>query len=72
MNNIFKKLAIQASNNGNTEHFTDIPMWYLEKFAELIVQECAEIAKHNVTHFSTYGDAEFVKDQIKQHFGVEK
>lgn len=41
-----------------------------EKFAELIVRECAELAKHNVMNISTYADAEFVDRQIKQHFGV--
>lgn len=42
----------------------------LQNFAELIIRECAEIAKHNVMNISTYGDAEFVEEQIKQHFGV--
>ena len=41
------------------------------KFAELIVRECADIAKHNVMNISTYADAEFVDEQIKEHFGVE-
>ena len=41
------------------------------KFAELIVRECADIAKHHVMNISTYGDAEFVDEQIKEHFGVE-
>ena len=44
----------------------------LPKFAELIVRECAEIAKHHVMNISTYGDAEFVDEQIKQHFGVKE
>ncbi len=44
----------------------------LEKYAELIVQECADIAKHHVMNISTYADAEFVDEQIKQHFGVEE
>ena len=43
-----------------------------EKFAELIVRECIDIAKHHVMNISTYGDAEFVDEQIKQHFGVEE
>jgi len=43
-----------------------------EKFAELIVRECAELAKHHVMNISTYGDAEFVDEQIKEHFGVEE
>ena len=44
----------------------------LEKFAELIVRECAEIAynkqyKHSSAH--TRGDC---AEAIKQHFGVEE
>ena len=36
----------------------------LEKFAELIVRECAWIA-------SDYNGTKYVGDEIKQHFGVE-
>ena len=43
-----------------------------EKFAELIVKECADIAKHHVMNISTYADAEFVKKEIEKHFGVEE
>jgi len=43
-----------------------------EKFAELIINECADIAKHQVMNISTYADAEFVEEQIKEHFGVEE
>lgn len=43
----------------------------LEKFAELIVQECADIAKHHVMNISTYSDAEFVEKQILENFGVK-
>jgi|DEB19_MinimDraft_3_1074340.scaffolds.fasta_scaffold10300_4 hypothetical protein len=43
-----------------------------EKFAELIVKECADIAKHHVMNISTYADAEFVEKQIEEHFGVEE
>ena len=44
----------------------------LEKFAELIVKECAEIAynkqyKHSAAH--TRGDC---AEAIKQHFGVKE
>ena len=44
----------------------------LEKFAELIVRECADIAKYHVMNISTYADAEFVEEQIREHFGVEE
>ena len=43
-----------------------------DKFAELIVRECAEVAKHHVMNISTYADADFVDDQIKEHFGIEE
>jgi hypothetical protein len=43
----------------------------LEKYAELIVRECADIAKHHVMNISTYADADFVEKQIREHFGVE-
>jgi hypothetical protein len=42
------------------------------EFAELIVRECADIAKHHVMNISTYADAEFVEEQIGKHFGVEE
>ena len=44
----------------------------MKKFAELIVRECADIAKHHVMNISTYADAEFVEEQIGKHFGVEE
>ena len=44
----------------------------MEKFAELIVRECADIAKHHVMNISTYADAEFVEEQIGKHFGVKE
>lgn len=47
----------------------------LEKFAELIVQECVEVC--NRIYFDNYPDAEDFErseegDAIKQHFGVEE
>jgi hypothetical protein len=51
---------------------TKIRLLNAEKFAELIVRECADIAKHNVMNISTYADADFVNAQIKKHFGVEE
>jgi hypothetical protein len=44
----------------------------INKFAKLIVEECADIAKHHVMNISTYDHADFVDEQIKQHFGVEE
>ena len=41
-----------------------VPAETLEKFAELIVKECANIAEH--------ADGNWPADQIKQYFGVEQ
>ena len=66
MNERIKEIAREAGfyANPDVEKF--------EKFAELIVRECAEIAynkqyKHSAAH--TRGDC---AEAIKQHFGVEE
>lgn len=53
------------------------PQWEaaLEKYAQLVVQECAEIC--NKIYFDNYPDAEDFErseegDAIKKHFGVEE
>jgi hypothetical protein len=67
MNERIKELAKRAGGQGLVvKDFIDT-----EKFAMLIIQECADIAKHHVMNISTYGDAEFVDEQIKDHFGVK-
>ena len=58
---VIKKLAEQAGLEYNFD-----PMLWLkyEKFAELIVRECAEVAED-------YDGAHYVGTAIKQHFGVK-
>ena len=63
MNEKIKLLAEQA------DFFleSDNEIRKLEKFAELIVRECAVIADEPTSQpFSSYGE------KIKQHFGVEE
>ena len=70
MNKRIRQLAQQAwvdNDQLDACGYTD-----LQKFAELIVRECADIAKHHVMNISTYADADFVDEQIKEHFGVEE
>jgi len=59
---VIEKLAGQAGLEYNFD-----PMLWLkyEKFAELIVRECAEVAED-------YDGAHYVDTAIKQHFGVEE
>jgi hypothetical protein len=83
MNERIKKLAKQATVHDNTEHHLDIPSWYLEKFAELIVQECVTIIKHGIDHteYPHPNDVEksmvemkahmWCRDAIKEYFGVK-
>ena len=61
MNERIEKLAEQAFNEANNGSISGIkiPKEFIEKFAELIIQECVSICK----------DRE-VEVAIKEHFGV--
>ena len=76
MNQRIRELAGKALDEAVPETWTTLTAYdlnkFAEKFAESIVRECADIAKHHVMNISTYGDAEFVEEQINQHFGVER
>ena len=67
-----KELAIQAKLPGYLlEYGTELCVApHLEKFAELIVQECASKAWF-VEQYGI-GDGTPVSKQIKEHFGVEE
>ena len=43
----------------------------LEKFAELIVRECANLSFRSTGFVTSEGES-MVSDMIKQHFGVEE
>jgi len=44
---------------------------FLEKFAELIVRECAGISEqHNRNYYTSHG--QIIANKIKEHFGVEE
>ena len=71
MNERIKELAMQADiwcdQNYPNNEFYDI-RWE-EKFAELIVRECAELVAGVPTDTMGYNTAD---QKIKQHFGVEE
>ena len=60
MNERIKLLAEQAETKEIGYYFFD-----REKFAELIVRECAQVA-------SDYDGAHYVGTAIEKHFGVEE
>ena len=76
MNELIKELALQAmtyvthnpkANKRNSGDMFD------EKFAELIVRECLDIAQDRAA-FDGFppNDVNHIIDEIKQHFGVEE
>lgn len=68
MNERIEKLAEQAMDEMDPESFSEdvhIPTEWYQKFAELIVQECADF----LTDDLDYPDAAL---RLKQHFGVEE
>ena len=64
MNERIKELAVQAHAKNNTLHYYNPE--FIEKFAELIIRECAEVAGCN-GHVSGFT----LGDLLKEHFGVE-
>jgi len=69
------KFAMNVSNDPNSP-----PSWWaaghndtFEKFAELIVRECAELAREWEDDYVVEDTAPFHSDvKIKKHFGVEE
>jgi len=73
MNERIRELALQSQKviwpaDGNVTELTSLD---IEKFAELIVRECVNIAYQNdVAKFTR--DGYVIGQEIEKHFGVEK
>ena len=78
MNERIEKLAEQAGfENGHQDRNGNSLSGELEKFAELIVKECAEVARaHTLEKYhgviGGYYGIVYVEEAIKQHFGVKQ
>lgn len=72
MNEQIHELAKQVGLNFTNAKVRFVTADEVEKFAELIVRECAEIAFRNVVNLSSIADAEWVEENIKDHFGVNE
>lgn len=71
MNERIKKLAEQATKHyPATETSVEFSTFDKEKFAELIVKECAKVASNQV--MDVEGNDWGVKNAVKRHFGVEE
>ena len=71
MNERIRELAEQAGDIISEFHFGDynIPNEFIEKFAELIVRECANIAFEEWQH---NGGSASGESDILKYFGVEE
>jgi hypothetical protein len=70
MNERIKELAVAAAPaNSSIPHSEwNIPKEFIEKFAELIVRECAEIANSGIDP----AESHLIGNDILEHFGVEE
>ena len=76
MNERIKLLAEQALNYAEKNQSADIPQhWFklhTEKFAELIVRECADWLKQPVNQTPSCGTVmNITAERLKEHFGVD-
>jgi hypothetical protein len=77
MNERIKELAEQASLYARSDNssmvFENFQKRYTEKFAELIVRECIDIAQDRA-NFPGYppNDVNDIIDEIREHFGVRE
>ena len=68
MNDRIQALAEQS----DITQYVDADNKYLERFAELIVQECATVAWRNTPDTEELEYSHLIKDKILEHFGVDE
>jgi hypothetical protein len=67
MNERIRELAEQAEMAANKGNHVDVKIM-MAKFAELIVQECAQYVEDK---FDFCGDEIVIAEKLREHFGVE-
>ena len=79
MNELIRELAEQANTIGDwgediTEgrYFVYPNIKNLEKFAELIVRECAKVCRDQTNVYALKADRDNCAIAIEEHFGVEE
>jgi hypothetical protein len=72
MNKRIKELAEQAQDwaDAHAPYASEEHEYFVEKFAQLIVKECADVAKE--TRWAVPPSQEQIARGIQQHFGVEE
>ncbi len=72
MNERIKELAEQCTSWSEGSTWTSREVFDKEKFAELIVRECAEVAQMNTPDTEECEYTHLISEKIKEHFGVEE
>ena len=75
MNERIKELAKQAEEYADIEYNASDLDWYElkeEKFAELIVKECAKVIFETPVEYIETDTMHRIRDRVKQHFGVNE
>jgi hypothetical protein len=72
MNERIGQLAIRCSIETGSYEYGSRPEFDYEKFAELIVRECAKVSEDDITDGDACctNTAYRIASQIKEHFGV--
>ena len=72
MNELIRKLNEQAQDwaDAHAPYASEEHEYFVEKFAQLIVKECADVAKE--TRWAVPPSQEQIARGIQQHFGVEE
>ena len=63
MNERIKEIALQAGGS----HYPEVNTMQLEKFADMLIRECADIAIDNGC-----GDFIDIRQKLFDHFGIEQ
>ena len=76
MNERIEKFSEQARQYADSMYPSglDISKWgpaYQEKFAELIVRECAQVCRDQPNYYALKKDRDNCAVAIEEHFGVE-
>jgi hypothetical protein len=78
MNERIRELTFKAGaklySEPPTRAVTGVTMSFesVEKFAELIVQECCKVVRDEIQYQDSYDMADGVIDGVKNYFGVEE
>jgi hypothetical protein len=76
MNERIRQLAEQANLYARSDNssmlFENYQKRYTEKFAELIVKKCMDVAKYHTPDTEECEYTWLIHDKIKEYFGVEE